>query len=407
MGGVPARLLVAAALCLLGAGASLADGLDIAVGKAVFDRPWVPAPSSTRGNDGLGPLFDARSCSACHPKDGRGMARLDPDGAPLGHGLVVALARPGGAPDPVYGARLQTEAIQGLDAEAIVRIRESRDGAGRTTRAPVLSALAYGPLAPDTVPRLRLAPDLRGRGLLERVPQAAILALEDPQDRNGDGVRGRAHRLVGADGRETLGRFGWKAAQPTLSGQIAEAFHLDLGLSTPLLPEPWGDCTLAQTLCRNAPHGTTQEGESEISPALFSALVAYVADLPVPDAGADAAGARLFAATGCAACHRPRLPLEGGGTAALFTDLLLHDLGPGLDDGLDTPAAAGREWRTAPLAGISQALARGTGLLHDGRAGDVKAALAWHGGEAASALARYGKLPARDRDALIRYVSGL
>ncbi|MFG1399513.1 di-heme oxidoredictase family protein [Roseixanthobacter pseudopolyaromaticivorans] len=401
------RALFAAALCLLGAGTGRADELDIAVGKAVFDRPWVPAPSSTRGNDGLGPLFDARSCSACHPKDGRGTARLGADGAPLGHGLVVALARTGGAPDPVYGARLQTEAVQGLDAEAIVRIREGRDDAGRVTRMPVLSALAYGPLAPDTVPRLRVAPDLRGRGLLERVPQAAILALEDPDDRDGDSVRGRAHRVIGADGRETLGRFGWKAAQPTLSGQIAEAFHLDLGLSTPLLPEPWGDCTPAQPLCRAAPHGVTREGESEISPALFNALVAYVADLPVPGARADAAGARLFAATGCAACHRPNLPLESGGTAALFTDVLLHDLGPGLDDGLDTPAAAGRAWRTAPLAGLSQALARGTGLLHDGRAADVKAALAWHGGEASSALARYGKLPAHDREALIRYVSGL
>ncbi|MEP9365727.1 di-heme oxidoredictase family protein [Xanthobacter sp. VNH20] len=401
------RALFAAALCLLGAGTGRADGLDIAVGKAVFDRPWVPAPSSTRGNDGLGPLFDARACSACHPKDGRGSARLGVDGAPLGHGLVVALARPGGAPDPVYGARLQTEAVQGLDAEAIVRIREGRDDSGRVTRAPVLSALAYGPLASDTVPRLRVAPDLRGRGLLEQVPQSAILALEDPDDRDGDGVRGRAHRVIGADGRDTLGRFGWKAAQPTLAGQIAEAFHLDLGLSTPLLPEPWGDCTPAQTLCRAAPHGVTHEGESEISPALFNALVAYVADLPVPGTQADAAGARLFAATGCAACHRPHLPLAGGGTAALFTDVLLHDLGPGLDDGLDTPAAAGREWRTAPLAGISQALARGTGLLHDGRAADVKAALAWHGGEASSALARYGRLPAHDRDALIRYVSGL
>ncbi|MFG1464115.1 di-heme oxidoredictase family protein [Xanthobacter sp. DSM 24535] len=407
MAGLSPRALIAALLVFALPGAGAADGLEFAVGKAVFDRPWVPAPSSTRGNDGLGPLFDARSCSACHPRDGRGMARLDADGSPLGHGLVVALARPGGGPDPVYGARLQTEAVQGHDAEAIVRIRETRDRQGRIARIPVLSALAYGPLAPDTVPRLRLAPDLRGRGLLAQVPQAAILALEDRDDRDGDGVRGRAHHMVGADGRETIGRFGWKAQQPTLQGQVAEAFHLDFGLSTPLLPEPWGDCTPAQTLCRNAPHGVAHEGETEISGALFDALVVYVAGLPVPPAQAHAAGARLFAATGCAACHRPALPLEGGGTAPLFTDLLLHDLGPGLDDGLDLPGVAGAEWRTAPLAGISEALARGTGLLHDGRATDVAAAVAWHSGEAASALARYGRLSAPDRAALIRYVSGL
>ncbi len=396
-------------VALLGAllfpAAVLADDarLDAAIGKALFERPWVPAPSSTRANDGLGPLFDARSCSACHPAGGgAGATALDAAGRPQGLGLVLSLFRADGGGDPVYGHRLETMTLPGVPAEGTFSVTVEN---GR--RLPRVESPGYGPLDPATHMSLRAAPDLRGRGKLEQVDDATILALEDPEDRDGDGVRGRARRFATPEGGSSIGRFGWKASHPTLAGQASEAFSLDLGLSTPLRPEPWGDCTEAQTACRNAPHGREGEGEPEITQAIVGRLVSYLRALKVPASEHDAAGATLFATTGCATCHRPSLPTRGGDRLALFTDVLLHDMGEGLADPAGVPGAAAGEWRTAPLAGLSSMLGRGVGLLHDGRAADVAEAVRWHGGEAAGARARFDALGAAERARLIDYVSSL
>lgn len=391
--------LLAATVLPVAAGDS---GLDAAIGKALFERPWVPAPSSTRANDGLGPLFDARSCSACHPGAGRGATALDASGRPAGIGLVLSLFRDDGAGDPVYGHRLETMTLPGVPAEGAIGVAVEN---GR--RAPRADDLGYGPLDSATHIALRAAPDLRGRGKLELVDDATILALEDPEDRNGDGVRGRARRLEHLEGGSSIGRFGWKASHAMLASQASEAFQLDLGLSTPLRLEPWGDCTPSQTACRNAPHGQDAEGEPEISAAIVDRIVIYLRALKVPAAEPDRRGAKLFAATGCAACHRPALPTHTGGSVALFTDVLLHDMGTGLADTGDVPGAAAAEWRTAPLAGLSQALARGDGLLHDGRAGNVAQAVRWHDGEASGARTRFDALAPTDRQTLLDYVSSL
>jgi len=378
-------------------------GLDRAIGKALFERPWVPAPSSTRANDGLGPLFDARSCSACHPGGaGRGATALDDQGRPDGLGMVLSLLRADGKPDPVYGHRLETMTLPGVPAEGAIGVAVE-DG----KRIPRADELGYGPLDQATRISLRAAPDLRGRGKLELVEDAAILALEDPEDRNGDGVRGRARRFDTPEGGSTVGRFGWKASHPTLKGQASEAFSLDLGLSTPLRPEPWGDCTTNQEACRNAPHGRDAEGEPEISDAIVQRVVAYLKGLKVPESEPDRRGAKLFASTGCAACHRSSLPTADGGTVALFTDVLLHDMGDELADPIGVPGVSASEWRTAPLAGLSRSLARDDGLLHDGRAANVAEAVRWHGGEASGARTRFEALSARDRRTLLDYVSSL
>ena len=378
-------------------------GLDRAIGKALFERPWVPAPSSTRANDGLGPLFDARSCSACHPAGaGRGATALDDQGRPDPLGMVLSLLREDGTPDPVYGHRLETMTLPGVPAEGAIGVKTENN-----KRTPRADALGYGPLDAATRISLRSAPDLRGRGKLELVSDATILALEDPEDRDGNGVRGRARRVAVPEGGSTVGRFGWKASHPTLTGQASEAFSLDLGLSTPLRPEPWGDCTVNQDACRNAPHGRDAEGEPEISDAIVRRIVAYLQGLKVPESEPDKRGAKLFASTGCAACHRSSLPTVDGGALALFTDVLLHDMGEGLADPVSVPGVSASEWRTAPLAGLSRALARDTGLLHDGRAANVAEAVRWHGGEASGARARFDALRARDRRTLIDYVSSL
>lgn len=395
---------LAAGLLAAGAAAGGMDGLDLRIGKALFDRAWIPAPASTRGDDGLGPLFDARSCVSCHPRAGRAAMVFGKDGAIEGRGAVLVLARPDGSGDPVYGRRLQLDAVPGLTPEGILAVADTPLPDGRTKRVPAPTHLAYGPLDPSTGLSLRAAPDLRGRGLIDEVPESALLAVAAGQPPE---VRGRIRRITLPDGAQGIGRYGWKAAQPSLASQSSEAFFLDIGMSTPLHPEPWGDCTEVQTACRNAPQGREEEGGVEIPNQLPSRVVAYVASLPVPQTPKDAKGARLFAAAGCAACHQPSLPTQGGGEARLFTDLLLHDLGPGLADTMPEPGAAAAEWRTAPLAGISEAIARDTGLLHDGRARSVAEAIAWHGGQAEGAAKRFSALPPREKAALIAYVSKL
>lgn len=405
--------IVAGLLTGLAPAAGALDRLDIVIGKALFDRAWVPAPASTRADDGLGPLFDARSCASCHPKDGRAAAAFDGQGHLDGRGVVLMIGAPDGSGDPVYGRRLQLDAIPGLAPEGILGADDTLLPDGLRARRPKVSDLAYGRLAPRSGLSLRVAPDLHGRGAIARVPDAVLLEEERAQAGGKDGVSGRVRRIVRPDGREEIGRFGWKASHPSLDEQIGEAFFLDLGLSNPLFHGAWGDCTPAQAKCRAAPQGGgAAKGGDEIGEEILSRVVAYVASLPPASGAADELnhnedGARLFAASGCAACHRPALPTGDGKTARLYSDLLLHDMGQGLADGMNAPGVGLSEWRTAPLAGVSVAIARDTGLLHDGRARSVKEAILWHGGEAATAAARFKVLPEADRAALLAYVSSL
>lgn len=374
---------------------AVARDLDAAIGKAVFDRLWIAAPASTKSADGLGPLFAARSCAACHPRGGRAgfwLGRDDPNTSP---GLVVRLGDAHGRPDPVYGAQLQPDGAAGVAGEGRVAVTAALKPDWR------VESWAYAAPDPATRASARVAPSLVGAGLIARVSEAAILAGEDPDDRNSDGVSGRANRIGGE-----VGRFGWKAAEPTLQAQVAAAFSLDLGLSTDLRPDAAGDCTSHQPQCRAAPQGA-EAGAPEVRPELMAGLLAFLERRPAPAAADETRGASLFSKTGCAACHAPRLPLAGGGEAALHSDLLLHDMGSGLDDGVGEGDARPAEWRTAPLLGLSRALAKGAGLMHDGRAKDVAEAVRWHQGEAAGAQVRFDALSGPERAALLDYVNGL
>ncbi|WP_234052972.1 MULTISPECIES: di-heme oxidoredictase family protein [unclassified Xanthobacter] len=409
---------LACALPLVATPARALDDLDVHMGKALFKRPWTPAPTTTQADDGLGPLFDARSCASCHPASGRAAAAFDAKGQVEGRGMVLMIGQPDGAADPIYGRRLQIDAVPGLTAEGIIAADDTALPDGRRARKPRIDAPAYGPLSARSGLSLRVAPDLHGRGAMAAVSDATLLALEQEQAAGHDGISGKARRVPQADGSVRIGRFGWKASHPTIESQSAEAFFLDLGLSNPLHPEPWGDCTAAQAACRGAPHGapygapTAAPGGApgfEIGAAVLDRVVAYVASLPVPHGATPSGGegARLFASVGCAACHRPELPTADGGKARLYSDLLLHDMGPDLGDTMPEPRAGASDWRTAPLMGISQAIGRDTGLLHDGRARSVSEAVGWHGGEAAPAAARFRALPDRERAALLDYVSSL
>ena len=180
-------------------------------------------------------------------------------------------------------------------------------------------------------------------------------------------------------------------------------------MSSPLSPHPHGDCTKAETACLAAPDGrdATFDGE-EISRQMIGLVSAYLDGLAAPKSPAvDDPAASLFAATGCAACHTPALAKTGGGSVALYSDLLLHDMGPGLDDGVGEPGVASAEWRTAPL--IALALRRGTKTryLHDGRAGTLDAAIRTHGGEASRARTNYAALSEEDRMRLLTFLDRL
>jgi CxxC motif-containing protein (DUF1111 family) len=275
----------------------------------------------------------------------------------------------------------------------------------------------------DTLMSPRVAPPMIGMGLLELVPEADIVARADPDDRDGDGIRGQARRVWSkSEGREMLGRFGWKAGAATVADQTADAFANDIGLSTPLVKASAGDCTAAQSACRNAPNGDDSGEGVEVPATMFDLTVFYARNLGVP-ARVKAAdkqvlrGRAVFAQTGCAACHTPRhvttkhpdRPEQSSQTIWPYTDLLLHDMGEGLADHRPEGTASGRAWRTPPLwgLGLTRTVSDHTLLLHDGRARNVTEAILWHGGEAQGARDRFAKLSVAERAALVAFLASL
>jgi CxxC motif-containing protein (DUF1111 family) len=389
---------VISALTLLAAQASAADDLDAAIGKALFERNWVSAPSSTKSDDGLGPLYDAPSCASCHVQ--RPLADFDETTVPPGTVIRLGNARGGG--DPIYGHQLQTRAVAGLEPEANPDITWTPAAGGRWTATIKLYSQHYGPLASQTKMALRRAPVLNGAGLLVKIPESEIVALASAQRAKNEGIAGKPAYLT-IDGKRVLGRLGWKAAEPDLAAQASLAFSRDIGLSTKAYPESWGDCTPFEAACRAGPHGA-EPGEVEIAPMMVDAIVQYLKTLP-PPAPKNGTGESVFDRAGCGACHAT-LHLADGKPVSAYTDLLLHNLGPALDDGIKEGAADAGEWRTAPLWNVAQSLKIGR-LLHDGRARTVEEAIEWHAGEATAARARFRGLNPADRAALVAFVSGL
>lgn len=409
--------------------------LDFSVGNSFFRNPWVIAPASTTARDGLGPLLNTNACQNCHIKDGRGHPPA-PD-ATSAVSMLVRLSIPAGpehaevvrergiAPEPSYGGQLQDMAIPGDAPEGKVRLRHSTeqvrfaDGTEVELRRPEieLNDLAYGDMHPDTRMSLRIAPPMIGLGLLEAIPEEALLANADPDDRNGDGISGRPNRVFDQTSRQTvIGRFGWKAGQPSLNQQNADAFFNDMGLSTSLLSG--SSCTDRQTECRAMPDG----GEPEVSDDILAQVLFYTRNLGVParrnvDDPQVLAGKTLFHRAGCQSCHVPQFttaadaaePELANQLIRPYTDLLLHDMGEGLADNRPEFEASGREWRTPPLWGIglTQAVSGHTQFLHDGRARNLLEAILWHGGEAEKARQIVLGYDQNERTALLSFLESL
>jgi CxxC motif-containing protein (DUF1111 family) len=421
--------------------------LDFKIGNAIFRKAWVSAPSSTDASDGLGPLFNARACQSCHLKDGRGHPQLSADVPDDSGSMLVRLSVPAqteadkaklashlinALPDPTYGGQLQDRSIQGLPAEAKLKIAyEERavnlaDGERVTLRAPTytLADLGYGPMHPEIMVSPRVAPQMIGLGLLEAVPEDDVLADADPDDANNDGISGTPNRVWSREhDKVIIGRFGWKAGVPTIAQQTAEAAAGDIGLSTTLIPQGSGDCTKNQSACLEAPNGNSAKYQNvELGDELFKLVTLYAQNLAVPARRNPAdqevlKGKEVFYTIGCANCHRPKFVTgEVPGQPHLshqsiwpYTDLLLHDMGEGLADGRPEGQAGGSEWRTPPLWGIglTETVSGHTLFLHDGRARNLTEAILWHGGEGQAARDKFATLPKTDRDALLAFVNSL
>lgn len=419
--------------------------LDFKIGNGLFRRLWVTAPSSTTSADGLGPLFNARSCQRCHLKDGRGHPPASAEDSAVSLFLrlsippqsdadraLLASGRASVIPDPTYGGQLQDLAVPGLKAEGRMTIRTEEepvalaDGTVVMLQRPVygIADLGYGPLHPEVMLSPRVAPPMIGLGLLEAIRDEDIVGGADPDDADGDGISGRVN-YVWDDARQTLalGRFGWKAGQPSVLQQSIHAINGDIGLSAPGKPSADGDCTERQPACLEAPDGNSEQHDGlEASAEMLRLIAFYSRNLAVParrDAGDPQvlAGKRVFYESGCIACHRAKYVTRRDSTGIEqsfqliwpYTDMLLHDMGEGLADGRPEALASGREWRTAPLwdIGLTETVNGHTRFLHDGRARNLLEAVLWHGGEAEAAKQKVVALPSREREALLAYLRSL
>ena len=399
-------------------------------GNSFFNQGWVQAPSSTTARDGLGPLFNARSCAACHFKDGRGRPPLE-EGEEF-MGLLLRLSVPGTResgeplPEPRYGGQLQPFAIDAVGSEGTphlryeVRAGQYADGEPYELLVPSydISNLQHGALHDQTMVSPRVAPAMIGLGLLQAIPLARLESLADPEDADGDGISGRINWVWDiSEQRSAAGRFGWKAEQPSVRQQSAAAFAGDLGVTSSLFPGD--DCTEAEPDCLDAPTG----GAPEIANETLDRVDVYAMLLAVPirERWKDETvlrGKQLFTEAGCSDCHTPRHDTEAGlaevpetaqQTIWPYTDLLLHDLGDDLGDGRPVFEADGNEWRTPPLWGLGRygTVSGHDRLLHDGRARGVAEAILWHGGEAETARAAFQSMSQRERSALIGFVESL
>lgn len=399
---------------------------DFFVGNSFFTKDWVIAPASTTARDGLGPFFNAKACATCHVLDGRG--RPPAYDGEKNHGLLLRLSIAGlgthgePLPDPNYGGQLQDQVIPGVTAKGDFVITyqtisgKYNDGTTYELKKPIytITDLNYGALAADIMVSPRVAPQMIGLGLLEALTDNQILENEDPSDTDGDGVSGRVNYVWDKVAqKKVIGRFGWKANQPNLRQQDADAFLGDIGITTSINPDE--NCISGD--CKTAANG----GTPEFTDDFLDAMEVYSQTLAPPhreNANDETVlkGKKLFFDMKCTSCHIPSYETGNHNISALsnqlifpYTDLLLHDMGDDLADNRPDFDATGNEWRTPPLWGIGlfNSINKHTRYLHDGRARNMTEAVLWHGGEASKAQKAFLALSEVDRDAVITFLNSL
>jgi CxxC motif-containing protein (DUF1111 family) len=346
--------------------------------RQAFSRGDEAFEKSFSAQEGIGPIFNDTACEGCHPGNGKGT---------LANNFTLFGRLDGESYDPLPhlgGSQHQDKAIPGAALETI-----PAEATHRVQRNP---------------------PPVFGMGFIEAISEAAILAHADPNDENGDGISGRPNWVtgdyVGASDRVLLGRFGRKAANASLLKQAAGAYVKDMGLTSPYFPregiQPPGP-------------DADRVPDPEIDAATVLDAAMYVRLLKAPAPGPSTMRVRqgegIFQQIGCAGCHVPvlrtgphRIAALANQEVRLYSDLLLHDLGPELADGIPEGMATGAEWRTTPLWGVALA---GPPFLHDGRAASLEEAILAHGGEAQAAQERFTVLSDRDRQALLAFLDSL
>ena len=412
---------------------SRAEQLKFWVGLTLFEDPWITAPATTTDRDGLGPLFNAHACSACHLSGAKG---IRPEEGVLPVSLLLKMQSINGAKPKAMaqlGSQLQTRAInafyeghQALQPEGNISVRYTErvvtldDGHKVSLRKPhytLLTALDERDFDQVNL-SLRAAPNLMGGGLIDAIASQDILDQINRNAETHEVIRGKA-----GSGEAGFGRFGWKAQHSSLAHQVAAALNQDMGISSVLMPEDM--CTPTQTHCAKAPHGRDSEFNVEIVPKLFDALLfqtSHIAPTKPISASDDSRKGRLqFYSAGCNAGHRPSFTTRkdypdhalAGQTIWPYSDFLLHDMGEELADidvfNKPSKHPVAKFWRTPPLWGIgrTEQLNAKPYYLHDGRARTIEEAALWHGGEAKQARENYTKLSALQRKQLLAFIKTL
>ena len=356
----------------------------------------------------LGPRFINRSCVACHVNNGRALPPAI--GAPMLQSAVKVGSDANGARHPTLGSVLQPQSTTG-----------SPEG-GVTIASYTTTSGQYGDGTPYTLQKpnytfsgitpaffsVRLAPQLVGMGLLEAVSESTIQALADPNDADHDGISGRIQTVVDPEtGQPRLGRFGYKGGKARVSHQIAGAYNTDMGVTSPIFP-------VLDDGTSNAIPEVSLDDIDKLNRYVTLLGVSARRSLNDPQA---LQGEQLFASANCVKCHTATLttspyhPMTELRNQVIhpYTDLLLHDLGPGLADNMGEASASGSEWRTAPLwsIGLTAGISGGEAYLHDGRARSLEEAILWHDGEAAASREIFRTMSATERAALIKFLKSL
>lgn len=397
------------------------------LGKSFFRIPWVEAPSATTARDGLGPLFNANTCTSCHPNNA--YTNVFNSNGEVNRSMVVRLSVPsnhskehetflqtlGFIPDAIYGSQLSINGTTDVPFEGKLAITYSKkevayaDGTTIELRVPQyeLTHLNYGNLPKDIRISIRKAPALVGLGAIEQISEEQILANADPEDKNNDGIKGIPNYVYSVkDKKMVLGKLTYKGSAPTLKQQIASAFHNDMSLTTSYFPQE--NCTKQQKECLNAKKA---RDAIDIPDDRLDAIDFYLKNLKVPVVeNKNQEGKALFSQIGCASCHTPSFTLPNNQKAEVYSDFLLHDMGEELSDGRSEFNASKNHWRTTPLWGINSykhTVGTQVEYLHDGRARSLEEAIVWHGGEALKAKEHFLNLTKQQRDALIEFLGAL
>ncbi len=409
-------------------GLTLNESIKFGSGNSLFTSSWTALNTDSPSNtDGLGPTFNAVACVSCHTKDGRGKPITNNQNS---NGFLLRISLPGqsqnGGPlgHPTYDKQIQDQANTNVPIEAKVIANYQTldsiypDGTPYQLIKPIYSIVnqQFEEIG-NVLTSPRVGTQVIGLGLIDALTEESILINADEFDSDNDGISGRPNYVWNhLTNSTTIGKFGWKANQPSLRQQVADAFIGDMGLTSTLFSND--NCPSPQNECINFPN----DASPEVSDVQLDEVVFYQSALAVPKRRNYQEqnvldGRDLFKNIDCIKCHTTNFVTgssdENSHVEIIlikpYSDFLLHDMGEALADNRPDFLATGNEWRTQPLWGIGliETVNNHTNLLHDGRARNIEEAILWHGGEAEKSRQKFINLSTEERSNLIEFVNSL